>query len=70
MGISVANGALSLFLFRMVSTTNTFINLVFGVFISFLVPFGVNFLVFGRTEEWKYCEGMVMNIVRKVVKRG
>lgn len=70
MGLSVINGFLSLFLFQLVSTSNVFVNLILGVLISFLVPFGVNFLVFRKTEEWKYCEDMVMNVVRKVAKRG
>lgn len=68
--LTVINALFSLVLFRMVSTANVFVNLVFGVLISFFLPFGINFLVFGKTEEWKYSQGLVENMIRKVIKRG
>lgn len=68
--MGIVGAILSLSLFQWLRTPYTFVNLVVGVLTSFLVPVCMNFLAFRRNEEWKYCTDMVMNIVRKVLKRG
>ncbi len=68
--LTVVCGGLSLGLFTVIRTPYVFVNLILGVVISAVIPIGVNFLVFRKSEEWKYCEGMVMNIVHKVLRRG
>ena len=68
--LTVLCGGMSLGLFTVIRTPYVFVNLVLGVIVSAAVPVGVNFFVFGRSEEWKYCTGMVMNIVHKVLRRG
>lgn len=67
--LAIAAGALSLFLFHIVYTSHTIINLGTGLIISFAVPLGLNFVVYGRSEEWKYFVDMMQGAVRKVMRK-
>ena len=55
-------------LFKGLHTGYTVVNILIGLVVSFVVPFGVNFLVFGRSEEWQYFIGMMKGAVGKVTQ--
>ena len=59
-------GGLSLFIFNIAYTTHTVLNICSGLIISFIVPFGINFVIFGRREEWKYFTAMIKTAYNKL----
>lgn len=65
---AMISGAASMLLFKGLHTGYTVVNILIGLVVSFVVPFGVNFLVFGRSEEWQYFIGMMKGAVGKVTQ--
>ena len=65
---AMISGAASMLLFKGLHTGYTAVNILIGLVVSFVVPFGVNFLVFGRSEEWQYFIGMMKGAVGKVTQ--
>lgn len=65
---AMISGAASMLLFKGLHTGYTVVNILIGLVVSFVVPFGVNFLVFGRSEEWQYFIGMMKWAVGKVTQ--
>lgn len=65
---AMISGAASMLLFKGLHTGYTVVNIFIGLVVSFVVPFGVNFLVFGRSEEWQYFIGMMKGAVGKVTQ--
>lgn len=57
--LAILMGGVSLAIFKIVYTTHTVINICSGLIISFAVPLGINFAIFGRSEEWKYFINMM-----------
>ena len=66
---AMISGAASMLLFKGLHTGYTVVNILIGLVVSFVVPFGVNFLVFGRSEEWQYFIGMMKGAVGKIAHR-
>ena len=66
---AMISGAASMLLFKGLYTGYTVVNILIGLVVSFAVPFGVNFLVFGRSEEWQYFIGMMKGAVGKIAHR-
>lgn len=66
---AMISGAASMLLFKGLYTGYTVVNILIGLIVSLAVPFGVNFLVFGRSEEWQYFIGMMKGAVGKIAHR-
>ena len=56
-------------LFQLCLTSYPILNIVIGGVISLLIPIMVNWIIFGRTEEWKYGAGLVTDVIQKVTKK-
>lgn len=67
--LAISMGGLSLFIFNIAYTTHTVLNICSGLIISFIVPFGINFVIFGRSEEWKYFTGMIKTAYYKIMRK-
>ena len=44
-------------------------NIILGLVVSFVIPLGVNYLVFGRSVEWRYFIDMLKGIFHKVMQK-
>lgn len=66
---AIISGCVSVLLFKNLYTRNVLFNIILGLVVSFVIPLGVNYLVFGRSVEWRYFIDMLKGIFHKVMQK-
>ena len=66
---AIISGCVSVVLFKNLYTRNVLFNIILGLVVSFVIPLGVNYLVFGRSVEWRYFIDMLKGIFHKVMQK-